>query len=141
MSEAEVVVVGKGHPWSRQTRRRDHTKAGMLFLDAFDFLTPSFVAAIFAALSAALLFVRGTIVGTAILLGRAFGLSGFAGDVEREVFVDFVTGLSTPLGLALLEFVFDSRRTDVKRVPATDAGRLRPFWSELDDVRVVTGGL
>lgn len=90
-------------------------------------MTPSFVAAIFAALSAALLFVRGTIVGTEILLGRAFGLSGFAGDVEREVLVDFVTGPSIPLGLTPLEFVFDSRRTDVKRVPATDAGRARPF--------------
>lgn len=94
----------------------------MLFLDVFDFLTPSFVAAIFAALSAALLFVRGTIVGTAILLGRAFGLSGLAGDVEREVLVGFAAG-----PLTLLEFVFDSRRTEVKRVPATDAGRVRPF--------------
>ena len=40
----------------------------------------SFVAVSFAALSAALLFMRGAIVGAATLLGLGFGLSGFAGD-------------------------------------------------------------
>lgn len=116
-------------------------KAGMLFLGAFGFPTLSFVAAILAALSAALLFVRGAIVGAAILLGLGFGLSGFAGDVGRVVLVGLVTGLLTPLVLIPLEFVFVARRTDVERVPATDAGRVRPFRLELEDVRLGVGGL
>lgn len=47
----------------------------------------------------------------------------------------------TPFVLTPLEFVSAARRTDVGRVPATEAGRLRPFWSELVDVRESTGGL
>ena len=112
----------------------------MLFLGAFDFPALSFVAAILAALSAALLFVRGVIVGPATLLGLGFGLSGFAGDVEREVLADLVTGL-TPLVFTPLEFMFVARRTDVERVPATDAGRVRPLRPELEGVRLRTGGL
>jgi len=81
--------------------------------------------------------MRGAIVGAAKLLGLGFGLSGFAGDVEREVLAD----LMPPLGLTTLEFVFATRRTDVERVPATDAGRVRPFWSEPEDVRLITGGV
>ena len=81
--------------------------------------------------------MRGAIVGAAKLLGLGFGLSGFAGDVEREVLVDLVD----PLVLTTLEFVFATRRTDVERVPATDAGRVRPFWSESEDVRLITGGV
>lgn len=99
-------------------------KAGMLFLGALDFPTASF-AAIFAALSVALLFVRGSIVGAAMLLGLAFGLSGFAGDVEREDLVYLEAEPFTPLVLTRLKF--DSRSTEVGRVPATDAGRIRPF--------------
>jgi len=110
-------------------------KAGMVFLGVFGLLTLSFVAAILAALSAALLFVRGAIVGAQTLLGLGRSLSGFAGDVEREVFADL-----TPLVLFPLEFVSVARRTDVERVPATDAGRVRPFWSEPEDVRLITGG-
>lgn len=113
----------------------------MLFLGAFDFPALSFAAAIFAALSAALLFVRGAIVGAATLLGLGLGLSGFAGDKEREVFVGLVAELLVPLVLTPLEFMFVARRTDVERVPATEAGRLRPFRPELEGVRVVTGGL
>jgi len=120
--------------------REDHTKAGMLFLGAFDFPTLSFVAAILAALSAALLFVRGAMVGAATLLGRGFGLSGFTGDVEREVLADLVAGLA-PLVFTPLEFVFVARRTDVERVPATDAGRTRPLRPMLEGVRTGTGGL
>lgn len=116
-----------GHPWTKSNKRGDHTKAGILFLGAFDFPALSFVAAIFAALSAALLFVRGAIVGTATLLGLGFGLPGFAGDVEREVLVGLVAELLTPLVLTPLEFVSATRRTDVERVPTTEAGRLRPF--------------
>ena len=101
----------------------------------------SFAAAILAALNAALLFVRGAIVGAAILLGLGFGLSGFAGDVGREVLVGLEAGLLTPLVLTPLEFVFVARRTDVERVPATDAGRVRPFRPGLEGVRVITGGL
>jgi len=112
----------------------------MLFLGAFGFPTLSFVAAILAALSAALLFVRGAMVGAATLLGLGFGLSGFAGDVEREVLADLVTGL-IPLGFTPLEFVFVARRTDVERVPATDAGRVRPLRPVLEGVRVGIGGL
>lgn len=111
----------------------------MFLLGAFDFPALSFVAAILAALSAALLFVRGAIVGAATLLGLGLGLSGFAGDIEREVLMGLVTGL-TPLVFTPLEFVFAARRTDVERVPATDAGRVRPFKPGLEDVRVVTGG-
>ena len=120
--------------------RENHTKAGMLFLGAFGFPTLSFVAAILAALSAALLFVRGVIVGPATLLGLGLNLSGFAGDVERVVLAGLVTGL-TPLVFTPLEFVFVARRTDVERVPATDAGRVRPLGPELEGVRVRTGGL
>lgn len=120
--------------------REDHTKAGMLFLGAFDFPTLSFVAAILAALSAALLFVRGAMVGAATLLGLGFGLSGFTGDVEREVLADLVTGL-TPLVFTPLEFVFVARRTDVGGVPATDAGRTRPLRPMLEGLRTGTGGL
>lgn len=110
----------------------------MVFLDVFDFLTLSFVIAILAALSAALLFVRGAIVGPATLLGLGLGLSGFAGDVEREVLAD----LLAPLVFISLEFVSAARRTDVERVPATEAGRkeARPFSPELEDVRVSAGG-
>lgn len=86
-----------------------------------------------AALSAALLFVRGVIVGAATLLGRGFGFCGFAGDVGREVLAGLVTDMAR--GLTPLEFVFVARRTDVERVPATDAGRVRPFRLELEDVR------
>ena len=93
-----------------------------------------------AALSAALLFVRGVIVGAATLLGLGLGLSGFAGDVEREVLADLATGL-TPLVFTPLVFVFAARRTDVERVPATDAGRGRPLIPVLEGVRVRTGGL
>jgi len=92
------------------------------------------VAVILAALSKALLFVRGVIVG-ATLLGLGFGLSGFAGEVEREVLADLVT----PLVLAPLEFVSAARRTDVERVPATDAGRGRLLGPELEGVRVGGG--
>ena len=115
----------------------------MLFLGALDFPTLSFVAAILAALSNALLFVRGAIVGPATLLGLGFGLSGFAGDVGREVLVGFLAELLTPFVLIPLEFVFVARRTDVERVPATDAGRkeARPFRPELEGVRESTGGL
>ena len=115
----------------------------MLFLGGLDFPTPSFIAAILAALNAALLFVRGAIVGVATLLGLGLGLSGFAGDVDREVLVGFLTGLLTPFVLTPLEFVFAARRTDVERVPATEAGRkeVRPFRPELEDVRESTGGL
>jgi hypothetical protein len=117
----------------------------MVFLGAFGFPTLSFVAAILAALSAALLFVRGVIVGPATLLGLGLGLSGFAGDTEREVLAGLVTGL-TPLGFTALvfttlEFVFVARRTEVERVPATDAGRVRPLRPELEGVRLRTGGL
>jgi len=115
-------------------------KAGMFFLGVFDFPTLSFVAAILAALSAALLFVRGAIVGAPTLLGLGFGLSGFAGDVDREV----LAGLPlTPLVLIPVEFVFVARRTDVERVPATEAGRkeVRPLKPELEGVRLSTGGL
>jgi len=113
----------------------------MLFLGAFDFPALSFVAAILAALSAALLFVRGVIVGPATLLGLGFGLSGFAGDMEREVLVRLTAELLAPLVLTPLEFVFVARRTDVERVPVTDAGRVRPFRPELEGVRAITGGL
>jgi len=123
------------------TKRGDHMKAGRLFLDAFDFPTLSFIAAILAALSAALLFVRGVIVGPATLLGLGFGLSGLAGDMEREALVRLVAGLLTPLVLTPLEFVFVARRTDVERVPVTDAGRVRPFTLELEVERVIAGGL
>lgn len=99
----------------------------MLFLDAFDFPALPFVAAIFAALNAALLFVRGTIVGAAMLVGLGFGLSGFAGDVEREDLVDLEAEGLTPLVLVPLEFMFAARRTDVECVPTADAGRVRPF--------------
>jgi len=132
-----VTTIVKDH--QSVTEREGHTKAGTLFLGAFGFPTLSFVAAILAALSAALLFVRGVIVG-ATLLGLGLGLSGFAGDVEREVLVDLVTGL-TPLVFTTLEFVFVARRTEVKRVPATDAGRGRPLTPMLEGVRVRTGGL
>lgn len=117
----------RGHPRSELKERGDYTKAENLFPGAFGFPTVSFVAAIFAALSAALLFVRGAIVGAATLLGLGFGLSGFAGDMEREVLTGLVTELLTPLVLTPLEFVSAARRTDVERVPATDAGRLRTF--------------
>lgn len=113
----------------------------MLLLGVFDFPMLSFVAAIFAALNAELLFGRGAIVGAAILLGLGFGLSGFAGDMEREVLVGLETGLLTPLGFTPLELVFAARRTDVGRDPATDAGRVRPFKPGLEGVRVITGGL
>jgi hypothetical protein len=115
----------------------------MFFLGVFDFPRLSLVAAILAALSAALLFVRGAIVGAPTLLGLGFGLSGFAGDVDREVLVGFLVGLLAPLVLTPLEFVFVARRTDVERVPATEAGRreVRPFKPELEGVRVSTGGL
>jgi len=93
------------------------------------------MAAIFAALSAALLFVRGVIVGAAKLVDR---LLGFAGDVERDVLADLTTGSLTLLVLTPLEFVFVSRRTD-GRVPATDAGRVRPLRPELEGVRVIAG--
>jgi len=120
-----------------------HTKAGMFFLGVFGFPTLSFVAAILAALSAALLFVRGAIVGAQTLLGLGFGLSGFAGDVDREVLVGFLAAPLTPLVLVPLEFVFVARRMDIERVPATEAGRkeVRPFRPELEGVRVSTGGL
>jgi len=108
----------------------------MLFRGALGFPTLSFIAAILAALNAALLFVRGAIVGAETLLGLGFGLSGFAGEVEREVLADLVT----PLVFTPLEFVSAARRTDVERVPATDAGRGRLFGPELEGVRV-TGGL
>jgi len=85
--------------------------------------------------------VRGAIVGAAILTGLRFGLSGFTGDVGREVLVGLVTEPLAPLGLTPLEFVFVARRTDVGRVPATDAGRDRPFRLELEGVRVTIGGL
>lgn len=115
----------------------------MVFLGAFDFPALSFVAAILAALSAALLFVRGAIVGAAILLGLGFGLSGFAGDIDREVLTGFLAELLTPLVLIPLEFVFVARRTDVERIAATEAGRkeARPFRPELEGVRVTTGEL
>jgi len=106
-------------------QERGHTKAEILFLRAFRFTTLSFVAAIFAALSAALLFVRGVIAGAAMLLGLGFG---FTGDLEREVLMGVVAELLTPLVLNPLEFVSVTRRMDVERVPATDAGRrVRPF--------------
>lgn len=123
------------------SERGNHTNAATLFLGALDFPAVSFVPAILAALNAALLFVRGAIVGAATLLGRGFGLSGFAGDMEREVLIGLVAERLTPLVLTPLEFVSAARRTDVERVPATDAGRLRPFWSELEGVRLTTGGL
>ena len=110
-------------------------------MGAFDFPRPSSVAAIFAALSAALLFMRGAIVGAEKLLGLGLGLPGFAGDVERDVLGVSVAELLTPFVLTRLEFVSVARRTDVERVPATDAGRVRPFWLESEDVRVSTGGL
>jgi len=113
----------------------------MLFLGAFDFPALSSVAAILAALSSALLFVRGANVGAAMLLGLGFGLSGFVGDVEREVLVDLVAEVSTLFVLIPLEFMFVARRTDVERVPATDAGRVRPFRSEFKGVRVGACGL
>ena len=115
----------------------------MFFLGVFGFPTLSFVAAILAALSAALLFVRGAIVGAQTLLGLGFGLSGFAGDVDREVLVGFLAAPLTPLVLVPLEFVFVARRMDIERVPATEAGRkeVRPFRPELEGVRVSTGGL
>jgi hypothetical protein len=147
MSEVgeEVSTTMEDHrssPIQDVTKRGDHTKAGMLFLGAFGFPTLSFVAAILAALSSALLFVRGAIVGVAKLLGLGFGLSGFAGDVGREALAVLVVGLLAPLVLILLEFVFATRRTDVERVPATDAGRrVRPFRLELEGVRLTTGGL
>jgi len=74
-------------------------KAGRLFLGAFDFLTLSFIAAILAALSAALLFVRGVIVGPETLLGLGFGLSGLTGDIEREALVRLVAGLLDSIGI------------------------------------------
>lgn len=80
--------------------------------------------------------MRGAIVGPATLLGLGFGLSGFAGEVEREVLADLVA----PLVFTPLEFVSAARRTDVERVPATDAGRGRLFGPELEGARV-TGGL
>lgn len=113
----------------------------MPFLGVFDFPTLSFVAAILAALSAALLFVRGAIVGAATLLGLGLGLSGFAGDVERDDLMGLAAGLLTPLVLVPLEFVSAARRTDVERVPATEAGRVRPFKPEVEGVRLSTGGL
>ena len=115
----------------------------MFFLGVFDLPTLSFVATILAALSAALLFVRGAIVGAQTLLGLGFGLSGFAGDVGREVLVGFLAAPLTPLVLVPLEFVFVARRTDAERVPATEAGRkeVLPFRPELEGVRVSTGGL
>jgi hypothetical protein len=98
--------------------------------------------AILAALSAALLFVRGVIVGAATLLGLGFGLSGFAGGVERVLLVDLVTELLTPLGLVPLVFVFVVWRMDVVRVLSTDAGRVRlAFRPVLEGVRVTAGGL
>lgn len=111
-----------------------HTKAGLFILGAFDFLAISFASAILAALSAALLFVRGVIVGAATLLGRGFGFSGFAGDVGREI---LATDLA--LGFTPLEFVFVARRTEDERVPATDAGRVRLFRLESEGVRVGAG--
>jgi hypothetical protein len=81
--------------------------------------------------------MRGAIVGAAKLLGLGLGLSRFAGDMEREVLV----GLVAPLPLITLEFVFASRSTDVRRVPATDAGRVRLFMSELEGVRLIAGGV
>jgi len=117
----------------------------MLFLGVFVFPTLSFVAAILAALNAALLFVRGAIVGAAMLLGLGFGLSGFAGDAGREVLAGLEIGLLTPLGFTPLEFVFVARvvarRMDDERVPATDAGRVLPFRPGLEGVRVIAGGL
>ena len=115
----------------------------MFFLGAFAFPTLSFMAAILAALSAALLFVRGAIVGAQTLLGLGFGLSGFAGDVGREVLVGFLAAPVTPLVLVPLVFVFVARRTDVERVPATETGRkeVRPVTLELEGVRASTGGL
>ena len=107
----------------------------MVLRGAFGFATLSFIAAIFAALSAALLFVRGVIDGAATLLGLGLGLSGFAGEAEREVLADLVT----PLVFTPLEFVSAARRTDVGRVPATDAGRGRLFGPELEGVRVSGG--
>jgi hypothetical protein len=115
----------------------------MPFLGVFDFPAVSFVAAILAALSAALLFVRGVIVGPATLLGLGLGLSGFAGEVERDDLVGLLVNFLTPLVLTPLEFVSVARRTDVVRVPETEAGRtgVRPFKPELEGVRVSTGGL
>ena len=101
----------------------------MVFLGALGFPTLSFVAAILAVLSAALLFVREVIVGAATLLGLGLGLSSSAGDIERVLLMGLMVN---PLVLVPLVFVFALRRTDVVRVPATDAGCVRPFRSFLE---------
>ena len=85
--------------------------------------------------------MRGVIVGAATLLGLGLGLSGFAGDIERVLLMGLVAELLTPLVWVPLVFVFAVRRTDVVRVPATDAGRVRPFRLVLECVRVTAGGL
>jgi hypothetical protein len=71
--------------------------------------------------------MRGAIVGAEKLLGLGLGLPGFAGEVGREVLGVLVAEPLTPLVLIRLEFVSAARRTDVDRVSATDAGRVRPF--------------